>query len=80
LMTRNYFYDRRDSEVFYDMYFNSDYTYLHYGMSGMFSQWLTTGKTPTEFIESNEDVMNKRLEEYILPAMRGIEAVWGDAE
>ena len=81
LMTRNYFYDRRDSEVFYDMYFNSDYTYFHYsGMYGMFHQWITSGKTPTEFIEANEDMMNERLEEYLLPTMRGIEAVWGDAE
>ena len=81
LMTRNYFFDARDSKVFYDMYLNSDYNYFHYsGMYGMFHQWLTSNKTPTEYIEANEDFMASRMEEYILPAMRGIEAVWGDID
>lgn len=81
LMTRNYFFDERDSKVFYNMYLNSDYNYFHYsGMYGMFHQWLTSNKTPIEFIEANEDFMATKMEEYILPAMRGIDAVWGEVE
>lgn len=79
LMTRNYFFDRRDSEVFYNMYFNSVYNYFHYsGMYGYMHEWFTSNKTPAEYIEGATDMIQQRIDEYVLPTMRGIDAVWGE--
>ena len=79
LMTRNYFYDKRDSEVFYNMYFNSVYNYFHYsGMYGYMHEWFTSNKTPAEYIEGATDMIQQRIDEYVLPTMRGIDAVWGE--
>lgn len=78
LMTRNYFFDKRDSEVFYNMYFNSVYNYFHYsGMYGYMHEWFSSNKTPTEYIEGARDMIQQKIDEYVLPTMRGIEAVWG---
>ena len=79
LMTSNYFFDRRDSEVFYNMYFNSVYTYFHYnGMYGYMHEWLTANKSITEHIEANTKSIQSKIDEYVLPTMKGIEAVWGE--
>ena len=81
LMTRNYFFDKRDSEVFYEMYFNSVYNYFHYnGMYGYMHEWFTSNKTPAEYIEGARSQIQERIDQYVLPTMRGIEAVWGDEQ
>lgn len=79
LMTRNYFYDKRDSDVFYNMFFSADYTYFHYQMYDQMHEWLTYNKTTTEYIEAHRDEIEALIEEHLLPSMRGIEAVWGEA-
>ena len=80
-MTKNYFFDRRDSEVFYKMYFNSCYSYFHYaGMLGYMQDWITSNKSIAEYIESTTDMIMSRIDQYVLPSMRGIDAVWGDTE
>ena len=80
-MTRNYFFDKRDSEVFYEMYFNSVYNYFHYnGMYGYMHEWFTSNKTPAEYIEGARSQIQERIDQYVLPTMRGIEAVWGDEQ
>ncbi|MBQ6053568.1 MAG: extracellular solute-binding protein [Clostridia bacterium] len=78
-MSKNYFYDRRDAEVYYNMYFNSCYSYFHYsGMLGYMQDWITSNKSITEYIESTTDMITSRIDEYVLPSMRGIDAVWGE--
>ncbi len=79
LMTSNYFFDRRDSEVFYNMYFNSVYTYFHYsGMYGYMHEWLSASKSISEHIEANTKSIQEKIDEYVLPTMNGIDAVWGE--
>ena len=79
LLTKNYFYDRRDSELYYEMYLNSVYNYFHYtGMFGLMSSWLSPSYSITEYLEANKDMVAKNIEKYAAPTMRGIEAVWGD--
>lgn len=79
LMAKNYFFDRRDAEMYYKMCFNSVYNYFHYsGMFDFMHNWLSPTKSPSEYLESNENMMNKRMEENVLPRMRGLIAVWGE--
>ena len=79
-MTRTYFFDRRDAEVYYGMYINSYYMYFNEGMSGLLGGWLTSNKSVTEYLESNEDYAAENIEKYAAPAMRGLEAIYGKAE
>ncbi len=79
LMTKNYFFDERDSEIYYQMYFNSVYNYFHYtGMYDFMHAWLSPTKSVSEYLEANKDLINELFEENALPTMRGIAAVWGD--
>ena len=79
LMTKNYFFDRRDSELYYEMYYNSIYNYFHYtGMFAMMSSWMSPTLAVSEYLEANEDRINKSIEKYAAPALRAIGAVWGE--
>lgn len=79
LMAKNYFFDRRDAEIFYKMCFNTVYTYFHYsGMADFMHGWMSPTKSVAEYLEGNEKMINERMEEFALPTMRGIEAVWGE--
>jgi hypothetical protein len=79
LMSKNYFYDRRDSEVFYKMCFNSVYNYFHYSpMYDFMHAWLSPNKSVSEYLEQNKGVIDERMNEYARATMNGIKAVWGD--
>ena len=61
------------------MYFNSCYSYFHYnGMLGYMQDWITSNKSIAEYIESTTNMITERIEEYVLPSMRGIDAGWGE--
>ncbi len=79
LMAKNYFYDHRDAEIFYKMYFNSDFTYFHYSMYDFMHAWLSPSKSVSEYLESNESTIKEKFEEYVVPSMRGVDAVWGNS-
>ena len=79
LMTKNYFYDKRDSDIFYQMYFNSVYNYFHYSpMYDFMHNWMGATTSVSEYLESNANIINERMQEYAIPAMNGIAAVWGE--
>ena len=79
LMDKNYFFDRRDAEVFYAMCFNSVYNYFHYNpMYDFMHAWLSPTKAVSEYLEQNKDVINQRMDEYARATMNGIQAVWGE--
>lgn len=79
LMSKNYFYDRRDSEIYYAMCFNSVYNYFHYsGMYDFMHAWLSQTKAVSEYLEQNKTMIDERMEEYARATMNGIQAVWGD--
>ena len=81
LLSKNYFYDRRDAEVYYKMCFNSVYNYFHYPpMYDFMWSWLSKTKSVSEYLEQNKNVIDERMEEYARATMNGIQAVWGDQE
>ena len=80
LMSKAFFFDERDSEVYYQMYFNSSYNYFHYQLFSYHSSWVSPTISVPEFLESNEGAIEKLIEKYAAPSNRGLEAVYGIAE
>ncbi len=79
LMDKNYFFDRRDAEVFYKMCFNSVYNYFHYApMYDFMHAWLSPTKAVSEYLEQNKGVIDERMNEYARATMNGIKAVWDE--
>ena len=76
-MTKTYFFDRRDAEVYYGMYLNSNYNYFNIGMSGVIDGWITSNQAVSTYLESQESVIMESIEEYAAPALRGLEAIYG---
>ncbi|MBE6897078.1 MAG: hypothetical protein E7477_08295 [Ruminococcaceae bacterium] len=79
-LTKTYFFDRQDAEIYSGMYTNSYYMYFNEGMSGFLNGWIGSNKSVSEHLESYEDTVATCIEKYAAPAMRGLEAVYGDAE
>jgi len=77
-MAHSYFFDRRDAVVFYDMFKASEYNYFHYGLPGSTQDWLTSNKSIFEYIEANTDMITEGINEYVMPSVRGIDALWGE--
>ena len=40
--------------------------------------WVTYNKSVTEYVEAYSEIVEESFDEYVLPSMRGIEAVWGE--
>ncbi len=77
-MARSYFFDRRDAVVFYDMFRASEYNYFHYGLHSSTMDWLSSNKSISEYIEANEEKITEGINEYVMPSVRGIDALWGE--
>ena len=77
-MAHSYFFDRRDAKVFYDMFRSSEYNYFHYGLHGSTQDWLSSNKSIAEYIEANTEKITNDINEYVLPSVRGIDALWGE--
>ncbi|MBQ6051738.1 MAG: hypothetical protein IJL30_00440 [Clostridia bacterium] len=81
LMSRNYFFDPRDSKVYYDMYLNSQFAYFFTAAGPLYNsmgEWVLGRKSPAEYVESIESQLKERMEDCITPAYNGIKAVWGE--
>jgi hypothetical protein len=76
-MTKTYFFDRRDAEIYYEMYINSYYMYFNEGMSGFLNGWISSNQTVSQFLEANEDNVSECIEKYAAPALRGLETIYG---
>jgi hypothetical protein len=80
-MTRNMFYDPRDSEVFYTMLSNTEYNYFKDSARTIIEQAIGYNSKPkaiSEILGANENSYNKIVEKSIAPVMRGIEALWSE--
>ena len=80
-MSRNYFFDPRDSKVYYDMYLNSQFAYFFTAAGPLYNsmgEWVLGRKSPAEYVESIESQLKERMEDCITPAYNGIKAVWGE--
>ncbi len=81
LMSDYYFFDPRDSRVYYDMYNNSMFAYFFTSANPLWASlgdWMISRQSPTEYIESIEDKLDLRMEDSVAPAQNGIKAVWGN--
>ena len=80
-MLKYYFFDERDCDNFYAMFNNQEYNYFHYGVRATTINFLDSSSTSiTQVLERNRDKSLNEIEEYIMPSIRGIIAVWGDYE
>ncbi len=77
-MARSYFFDKRDASVFYNMFLASEYNYFHYGLYEPTYSWLTSKSAISEYIEANYDSLTEKINEYVLPSVRGIDSLWGE--
>ncbi len=75
---QTYFFDRRDADIYYEMYLNSQFSYFASAPWHTLSEWIEGRRAPTEYIESVMDKVEEYIEEEIAPSKRGIEAVWGE--
>ena len=75
-----FFFDRRDADIYYDLFLASQYSYFNSTPWNSLSAWIGNGQTPIEYIEANIDKADAYIDEEIAPSKRGIEAVWGSAE
>lgn len=80
LMSKNYFFDDRDSHVYYDMYFNSVFAYFFTSAGPLYNslgEWMLSNKTPTEYLEGIKGQLEERMIDSVGPSQNGIKAVWG---
>ena len=73
----SFFYDERDAETYFDMYFNMQHNY--FGNSG---RVLTEGTTDTTntvatILEQYEDQMEALITDIIKPELQAAELIWG---
>ena len=74
-MTHNYFFDKRDADVFFAMYDNCTYNYFHWFNAGELNRYLGKGSS-VEFISSNNDSMNECFEQYALQIVESIISIY----
>jgi hypothetical protein len=46
-------------------------------MSNILSDWANQSKSVSEYLESNEGSISEFIEEYVAPAKRGLDAIFG---
>lgn len=77
-MQRYYFFDERDCATLFDMFLNQQYNYFHWGVRANTVAYLENQSTSvTQIIDRNKDKFNEDFEKYVMPSVRGIEALWG---
>ena len=74
-MTHNYFFDKRDADVFFAMYDNCTYNYFHWFNAGELNRYLGKGSS-VEFISSNNDSMNECFEQYALQIVESMISIY----
>ena len=76
-LSRYAFYDPRDTEVFYNMFVNTQYAFYSEGARVM-SESITENKSISQLLESYKSTYDSLLDKFFIPTQRGIEAVWGE--
>jgi hypothetical protein len=81
LMSRSYFFDPRDSKVYYDMYTNSQFAYFFTSAGPLYAslgEWVLSRKSPAEYIESIENQLKERMIDSVAHSQNAISAIWGE--
>ena len=80
-MMRNYFFDTRDADSFFDLfencYYNYDYT-TSFESRRIPEYICTTTKTGSQILEEQESVIANIMEEYIKPTIAAYEVLFPD--
>ena len=79
-MTRNYFFDERDADTFFELFENSYYNYDY--TTGFESRRIPENicKTTTaisELLEANESVIENCFTEYVIPTLHAYDVLYG---
>lgn len=75
---QTFFFDRRDADVYYDMFRNATYSYFSTAAYNSLVEWAENGQTPSEYINSHIDKLEEYIKQEIAPSKRGIEHIWGE--
>lgn len=81
-MTRNYFFDERDADTFFELFENSYYNYDY--TTGFNSRKIPEGvcqstRAVSELLKSNESIVADCLTEYVIPTLHAYDVLYGDA-
>ena len=79
-MSRYYFFDERDCDNFYKLYLSWDNLFNNCSIGSKYKEFITYSGAISSYIESNRESAALIFDEYIMPAVRGSEAVWGTYE
>ena len=80
-MMRNYFFDTRDADAFFDLFENCTYNYdytTNFESRRIPEYICTTNKTGTQVLEEQESVIANIMEEYIKPTIEAYEYLFPD--
>ncbi|MBR6426307.1 MAG: hypothetical protein IKS28_00625, partial [Clostridia bacterium] len=80
LLYHTYFFDRRDADIYFGMFLNTQFTALGAPTNAALGEWVVSGQAPSEFIESNITKLEEYIEKEVAPSKRGIEHVWGTTD
>jgi len=75
-MTYYYFFDERDADVFFNMYDNAKFNYLHYFGSENID-FVLKNQTSTQYIESKRENVNKLFDAEVVDMVEGVINVMG---
>ena len=78
LLYHTYFFDRRDADVYICMFHSTQFTRLGAPTNNALGEWVTSGVTPSQYIESNLEKLEEYIEEEVAPSKIAIDIVWGE--
>ena len=73
-----YFFDRRDADIYYDLYMHTQFSYFASSLWNTLHEWLEGGWGPTEYIDAHLDQVEDYIQKEVAPSKRGVDAVWGN--
>ena len=73
-----YFFDRRDADMYYDLFLNSQYSYFGTATWNTMFEWLDFNGSPAEYIESRLETVEEHISKEVAPSKRGVDSVWGE--
>lgn len=78
LLYHTYFFDRRDADIYYDMFRSAQYSYFSTPAFSSLGEWVANGQSPSEYIEANTDKIEEYIQKEIAPSKRGIDNLWAE--
>jgi hypothetical protein len=80
LLYHTYFFDRRDADIYFGMFLNTQFTALGAPTNVALGEWVVSRQAPSEFIESNITSLEEYIEEEVAPSKKAIDFIWGSEQ